>query len=347
MPTAAKVLLDSLSPCEVRLSTLLISMPRSVLAEFNTHRMLSRNAMSSRAVPVTSMVRKVFDDCYIPERFSAMGPGMSEAGWLEGEDHKMAVERWLESRDAAVIQAMKLLCRHYRDLIYDKVPEVQRFQRAIEAWKPLSVSVHKQDVNRLLEPFLYVTVVASATCWDNFFALRCDRAAHPGFRKAARLAYLALRRSRPAHLKPTEWHLPFVGQGPLPSLVQEGQPDGNYPLRLSVARCAWTSYDAHDGPADPDKVERVYNKLIGSDPKHPSPLEHQGEAQGFPPVLSLCGNFRSGFTQLRKTVHRENIDRYTPAPEEVMSWEEWRDEVRDDPAARLADPAWAPAQRAG
>jgi hypothetical protein len=59
MTHSTKILADSISPDGVRLTTLEVVMPRIVLAEFNTHRMLSRNSASSRAIPIEKMIRMV------------------------------------------------------------------------------------------------------------------------------------------------------------------------------------------------------------------------------------------------------------------------------------------------
>ena len=47
----AEVLIDSVNPAGQRLTTFVLRFPRFVLSEFNTHRMFSRNASSSRAIP--------------------------------------------------------------------------------------------------------------------------------------------------------------------------------------------------------------------------------------------------------------------------------------------------------
>ena len=44
----AEVLLDSVNPTGQRLTTFVLRFPRFVLSEFNTYRMFSRNASSSR-----------------------------------------------------------------------------------------------------------------------------------------------------------------------------------------------------------------------------------------------------------------------------------------------------------
>jgi hypothetical protein len=62
----AKIVADSLSIHGDRLTTLLITFPRFILAEVNTHRMLSKNTSSSRAIPFEKMIQSVEKDPFIP-----------------------------------------------------------------------------------------------------------------------------------------------------------------------------------------------------------------------------------------------------------------------------------------
>ena len=62
MGYSARVLLDSVSPGGVRLVTMEVRYPRFIHAEFMTHRMFSRNAGSSRALPIRKMIAAVRDE---------------------------------------------------------------------------------------------------------------------------------------------------------------------------------------------------------------------------------------------------------------------------------------------
>ena len=62
----AEIIADSLSPQGHRLTTFICVFPRIVLAEFNTHRMLSRNSASSRAIPFNKMLEMVKTNPFIP-----------------------------------------------------------------------------------------------------------------------------------------------------------------------------------------------------------------------------------------------------------------------------------------
>lgn len=317
----AKVLCHSCGPFGQELVTFQVRFPRIVLAEVVTHRTcpgapgeytevtyaertttedVSKNSASSRAVPVEKMIAAVLDDPYTPERFSKAGGGMQGSGWLTGADHDAAVKNWLLARDEMVLRARKLL----------------------------NVGVHKQDVNRLLEPFAWVSQVltADAGSWNNFFALRCDAAAHPAFQRVARMMFLAKRRSVPESLGYGRWHLPFVPAAEradfvfYPSPHADTPPELPYPIRASAARCAWVSYENHDRDGTPEAHDRTFQRLLGGTPKHGSPLEHQAC-----PMTddAACGKWRSnlrGWVQARKLVVGERIEEYNPSDEEIATW---------------------------
>src|SRR5258706_13129322 len=111
MAFEAKVLADSLSPAGYRLTTLEATFPRFVLAEFNTHRVFSRNSASSRAIPVTKQLRRVLEDPYIPMEFGSNQPGMQAGPLLEGDSLARAEEEWLGPRDAAVRRVLALITK--------------------------------------------------------------------------------------------------------------------------------------------------------------------------------------------------------------------------------------------
>jgi len=136
----ARVLLDSTSPAGIRLTTLEVTFPRFVLAEFNTHRLFSRNSASSRAIPTSKLIERVLKDPAIPLEWGKNKAGMSASDVLSPDLAQEAEHVWLGARDAAVANAQRLL----------------------------DLDVHKQELNRLLEPFLWHTVIVSATEWKNF-----------------------------------------------------------------------------------------------------------------------------------------------------------------------------------
>jgi hypothetical protein len=296
----ARVLADSLSPHKVRLTTIELVMPRIVLAEFNTHRQLmgdaesdyvnpfSRNSASSRAIPIEKMIERVIDDPYVPDAWGVNGKGMQAHGNFTDPDKIEECYAWyLESRDLAVEQA----------------------KRGDE------LGIHKQTVNRLIEPYMWHTVIATATEWSNFFNLRCHEAAHPAIRNTAEAARAAMAASKPTKLEFGEWHLPLVDE-------RDNGLRRTDKIKLSVARCARVSYLTHEGIRDPKADLDLYERLISGG--HMSPAEHVARPMSMHdvgaamekfagvtcdrtkvnPAQHFSGNFR-GWVQHRKTVAGE------------------------------------------
>ncbi len=237
MAYSARVLLDSVSPLGVRLTTLEVTFPRFVLAEFNTHRIFSRNSASSRAIPTSKLIERVEQDPVLPLEWGRNKAGMSASDLLSAEEVAAAQRVWLRARDDAIARARELL----------------------------DLKVHKQELNRILEPFLWHTVIATATQWDNFFELRCSSNAQPEIRKAAMLMREAIAAGRPEALANDAWHTPLL------------QPDErDLPLetrkRISAARCARVSYLTHEGRREIEKDLELYERLKSD--RHLSPFEH-------------------------------------------------------------------------
>ena len=273
------------------LITLQMRYPRFIHAEFMTHRVFSRNASSSRAIPVERMIQDVIDDPAMPVRWGANQPGMQDAGGHDafvyvdrlderGAYHFTAEKAWLEARDNAVRIAESFAAAGY----------------------------HKQICNRLLEPFGHISVVVTATEWDNFFALRCHPDADPTMRALAEAMRDAIQASTPdtAHAD-WSWHLPYITEDDWRSdQVQRNlQPEANKLLAMiSAARCARVSYLNHDGTSpDIDKDLALAQRLLKS--KHMSPFEHQAEAwtKGVQKTY-LNGNLR-GWHQFRKMIEAQ------------------------------------------
>ena len=250
MSYEAKVLADSIAQ-GVRLTTLQVTFPRIVLAEFNTHRMFSRNSASSRAIPVEKNIERILADPFIPAAFGANQKGMQSGEALSRADQEQAGEAWYDAMKQAVSHAKALS----------------------------KIGVHKQWANRLLEPFAWHTVIVTATEWENFFALRCSPEAQPEIRTIAEMMREAMVASTPANLVPGEWHLPFIDdrdvsrnppregwERPYDKLSIENA------VKLSVARCARVSYLTHDGKRDVEADIALYERLLKSG--HMSPFEH-------------------------------------------------------------------------
>lgn len=265
---AAKVILDSISPLGHRLTTMEVTFHRFVLAEFNTHRQFSRNSASSRAIPLEKMLARLQTEETQPLSWPAEQPGMQGGATLEGADLDDAIALWEDIRD------------------YTRY----RIEDYISAHPEKSKRVHKSVINRLLEPFLQHTVIVSSTEWDNFFAQRCSPLAQPEIRVVAEQMREALNASTPTEVGFGEWHTPYVYETDLSESERR---------MVSVARCARVSYLTHDGVPNVDKDLKLYEKLVGANPPHYSPLEHVATPADVGETVP--GNFE-GWHQLRHLV---------------------------------------------
>lgn len=287
----AEIVCDSIGPNQVRLTTFVLTYPRFIHSEFMTHRMISRNASSSRAIPVKKSIQMVIDNPAIPLAFTKNQKGMQGGAILTGLAEDLAKAAWLDSRDKAVEYAQKLA----------------------------DLEVHKQYANRILEPFSHITVVATATDWNNFFALRCHEAAQPEIHALADAMYAEYTKYVPDELKEGYWHLPFVDK----TAIQEVKDYSNVEclqnskdallvaIKRSVARCARVSYLNHDGTSSTIEQDlQLYDRLLGSIPIHASPAEHQAQALHMNYPAYRSGNFR-GWIQYRKTLANENVENFS------------------------------------
>ncbi len=145
MKIQAKIIADSKSVRGERITTFLLTFPRIILSEFNTHRMFSRNSASSRAIPFKKMVESVETNPFIPIAWQKDHKGMQGTEYMHSNYDEILVNNWLLARDNAVEQAKELN----------------------------ELGATKQLCNRLLEPFMWHTVICTATNYDNFFNLRC------------------------------------------------------------------------------------------------------------------------------------------------------------------------------
>jgi len=268
---SAKVILDSISVDGHRLTTLEVRMHRFVLAEFNTHRVFSRNAASSRAIPVHKRIKSIMDDPAMPVEWGTNQKGMQAGEPLKAEDQANAETIWLDARDMMVsyTQQLILLC------------------------------VHKQIANRLLEPWAWVTDVVSATEWDNFYKQRCSlysQAAQPEMRAAADAILHARLASKPTPMQNTypvfNWHTPYIQ----PEEYGEFGINLSERIKVSVARCARVSYLTQDGTRDTAEDLALYNRLTTASPPHWSPTEHVAT-----PMPGRWGNF-IGWKQWRQVL---------------------------------------------
>jgi thymidylate synthase ThyX len=264
----AKVLADSVSPAGHRLTTLEATFPRFVLAEFNTHRVFSRNSASSRAIPVAKQLRRVLDDPYVPIEFGSNKPGMQAGPALTGAARDAAEAEWLAARDDAVRHVLGLITSPENVAAYEDLHAcLEAAEGSLKEPPAEWLNVHKQVANRLLEPFMWHTVIVSSTTWDNFFNLRCHPDAQPEIRLIATKMREAVERSVPTRLEPDEWHLPLVGED-----EREETSSPEELAKVSIGRCARVSYLTHAGTRDLAADVTLYDRLLESG--HMSPMEH-------------------------------------------------------------------------
>lgn len=291
----ARVIKDSVYGVH-RLTTLEITFPRFILAEMLTHRQLSRNTSSSRAISVAAMISQIRKTPAVPVHWGQNQPGMQASRQTDARvtiDGKSYSNRdaWLHARDRALETAAAFADSNY----------------------------HKQVVNRLLEPWAMVKMVCSATEWSNFFELRCHPDAQPEIRVLAERMQAELADSRPERLDPDQFHLPYVDNAEWAACEAwaaevPGRTVTDAALKLSASCCAQVSYRTTDTSLT--KAFKIHERLVGSHPRHYSPFEHQAR-----PILSMkdhgithvdrmgrpwSGNF-CGFVQHRQIMDNLNM----------------------------------------
>jgi len=233
-----EVIADSISEIGNRVTTLACTYERYIHAEVMTHRMFSRNASSSRAIPIQRTIQAIKDNPVIPI-FVENQKGMQADNLMEGETKKKSLTEWLLARDDAITHAEEMM----------------------------RLGGHKQIVNRILEPYSHITTLITSTEWDNFFSLRITPHAQQEICQLAIEMRNAINKSIPNEIRINEWHLPFVSESEKKELHITDQ------KMVSVARCARVSYLNHD-KSEPVKYDDIllHNRLKRD--RHSSPFEH-------------------------------------------------------------------------
>lgn len=296
----SKIIADSLGPNGDRLTTFVVTFPRIVLAEFNTHRMFSRNSASSRAIPFEKMVKSVEENPFVPIAWQKDHKGMQGTEYLTELENQDCIKRWLEARDNAIIEAKKLSSR----------------------------MVTKQLCNRLLEPFMWHTTLVTATELNGFFELRCPKytfgsktdnpkswrskkdaikdfpdwitrndlfwysmnesQAEIHIQALAEVMWDSYNESTPKELKAGGWHIPFGDQIEFEGLLKYASSVGSeedptkfekLPIKIATARCARVSYTVvgeEDKKPNHENDIKLHDRLLDS--KHFSPFEHCAKA---------------------------------------------------------------------
>lgn len=290
----ANIVADSIYGTK-RIVTIEAQYPRFIHGEVMTHRVFSRNAMSSRAIPVAKMIEQVRSNPAMPIHW-----GANQAGMQAAEEHSAAVlvPRFYELDNPADAPIFEYLVA---PMTVQAAWGEAANNAADIAEAMANAGYHKQVVNRILEPFQWMRTLITSTEWDNFFELRCHPDAQPEFQHLAHMMRAAIESSTPVARLPVEgapdsWHLPYVRD------AERRLFRTDVLLKLSTARCARVSYLTHDGlNPDVDQDLALYERLVGSTPIHASPCEHQA----FPAKFSTdtSRNFR-GWVQ-----HRESVER--------------------------------------
>lgn len=250
MTIKATIIADSIAN-GIRLTTLELEYPRFIHSQMMTHRMFSRNASSSRAIPVEKIISQVEKNPAIPISWGKNKPGMQAGEELSNVEQQYARLDWISALEEAAYRAESLA----------------------------ETGVHKQIVNRLLEPFSHIKVIVTATEWDNFFKLRLHEDSQPEIQELARVMLSALKASKPQELNLGEWHLPYVSWEEIETWWFSGENPTNLGLfevavKCSVARCARVSYNNHDNSTpDIEKDIKLADKLLAAG--HMSCFEHQ------------------------------------------------------------------------
>lgn len=306
-----EVVLASQGPEQPPVYTLRLRYPRIIHSEVMTHRMFCRNARSSRAVPVKTMLNELRNGgMFIPWHW-----GENQKGMQADEECNELVEHGFETvnTDLGPMDLPKYISRE----------EAWRLagEQAIDAAEAfMEADYHKQLVNRLIEPFTYIDTLITATNWTNFLWLRNHQDAEPHLQDLARLVAQALDEADVKELGAYGWHLPYVHPAEAHQILWEGREaellasHEIYSIealrRISAARCARISYAPFDGNASYERELERYEGLVSSDRIHASPMEHQCKPDTWLEHVEgwarphLHGPL-TGYIQFRKTIPGE------------------------------------------
>lgn len=292
MTISAKIIQDSISN-GTRIITFELEYPRFCHSEFMTHRLFSRNAASSRAIPIQAMNDTIKKNPATPVHWGKNQPGMQAKEELESSAKMLVENEWYAALNNAVDSSTKMF----------------------------EYGAHKQIANRVTEPFQYIKVVVTATEYDNWFWLRDHEDAQPEIRALAKQMKHVMDKSVPFAIKPGEWHVPYVDRvrscENLEYIVDDTPVTIDTAIKISASCCAQVSYRKNDTSVE--KALKIYNMLIESEPMHASPIEHQATPIGeiknnMLPIgvthIHRDGSFWSGnfkkWIQYRQIVQQEN-----------------------------------------
>jgi thymidylate synthase ThyX len=240
----AKIIAYSQAPNGQLIVTFELEYQRFIHGELMTHRLFSRNAASSRAIPVATIIDQVRNDPAMPIHWGANQAGMQAKQEL-GFFRKKAAQKLWKIAAKAVCNIAEAMTR---------------------------IGLHKQVANRILEPFQTMKTVVTATCFENWFWLRDHADAQPEIRALAVAMLEQLDSQDPVQLTADDWHMPYFGEGYW--LLNCGIPL-DHALAISSSCCAQVSFRKLDDTLE--KAQMIYDRLVESEPVHASPFEHQAK----------------------------------------------------------------------
>lgn len=260
--------------------TLELVYPRIIHSEFMTHRMFSRNAMSSRATPVKTMIESLDEEHYVPKEFLKNQSGMVGGEPLSEEDQKYAKGYWESAyyRTREIVSSLN------------------------------NLGVHKQYINRLLEPFAFIKVIVTATEWDNFFKLRLAPDAQPEIQDLAKAIKESMKLKDELELTSLNnvVSVPYITYEDILDTYNLFKTSdytvlGTVMACVSMARCARVSYYKHDGTT-PSVVDdlRLAKRLLNS--RHLTPSEHIV----YPILWEETEKNLKGFSSLRALIETDD-----------------------------------------
>lgn len=286
MSIEAKIIEDTMNEQGHRVTTFVLRYPRFIHSEVLTHRVFSRSASSSRAIPINKIIDSIEQEIAAPIHWGANQRGMQASGEVQDENIVKGQKLWSEAAKNAIKVAREMA----------------------------ELGLHKQVVNRILEPFSHISVVLTATCFENFFYLRYSEMAQPEFKALAKKMYSVYKKSEPRPVLSFEdsgvvdmdspyislmAHLPFVP-------VEERSIPFKDALAMSQARCARVSYNNHDGSVNSLYKDKILADSLAKE-GHFSPFEHQAISV-VGALDELKGNFRQTYdwVQIRKLYPNEH-----------------------------------------
>lgn len=264
------------------IETFEIEYPRIIHSELMTHKMLSKNAASSRAIPIAKTIEAVRNSPAMPVHWGKNQAGMQAS--VEVTNPSEAEWYWIQAAKSAADRAE----------ILD------------------SLGLHKQVVNRILEPYVFMKTVITGTEWDNFYYLRDHADADPTIAELARVMKKASEAYEGQVLMAGEWHFAYVdtdvGFGSATYHIDGEMLDLETAKKVDAACCAQVSFRKLDTSIE--KALSIYERLAGAEPIHASPFEHaatpmkeSGSESHSEPVVNMAylpDTWEEGITHMDK-----------------------------------------------